>query len=96
MDMRLSLRTAGLPLRVVGPCRVVACRCVASFVEHRHIQHTSSTMNLYPDIVHEGDLSPDAVGAEIEEACKEIHEACKGFGTDEKRLVSTSIVLPRE
>jgi hypothetical protein len=41
------------------------------------------TLNLYPNIIHEGDLSPDAVGSEVEQACKEIHEACKGFGTDE-------------
>jgi hypothetical protein len=41
------------------------------------------TLNLYPNIIHEGDLSPDAVGPKVEEACKEIHEACKGFGTNE-------------
>jgi hypothetical protein len=41
------------------------------------------TLNVYPDIILEGDLSPDAVGPEIEEICNEIHEACKGFGTNE-------------
>jgi hypothetical protein len=41
------------------------------------------TLNLYPDIIHKGDLSPDAVGPAVEEACSEIHGACKGFGTNE-------------
>lgn len=45
------------------------------------------TLNIYPDIIHEADLTPDAVGSEIDDVCNEIHEACKGFGTDEKKLV---------
>lgn len=48
-----------------------------------HNATRTMTFNLYPKIIHERDLSPDAVGPEIEEACKEIHEACKGFGTNE-------------
>lgn len=40
-------------------------------------------LNLYPSIIHEGDLSPDTVGPEIDELCEQIHAACKGFGTDE-------------
>jgi hypothetical protein len=42
------------------------------------------SLNIYPEIVHEGDLSPASFGAEIDELCNEIHEACKGFGTDEQ------------
>jgi len=44
-------------------------------------------MNLYPDIVHENDLSPDAFGDEVDEACNAIYKACKGWGTDEKGLI---------
>jgi annexin A7/11/annexin A13 len=40
-------------------------------------------LNIYPPTVHEGDLTPD-FGPEIEALCQEIHDACKGFGTDEK------------
>lgn len=45
------------------------------------------SLSLYPDIVLEGDLSPDACGADIDEVCQEIHAACKGFGTDENKLL---------
>eukprot|EP00527_Entomoneis_sp_CCMP2396_P009148 CAMPEP_0198137210 /NCGR_PEP_ID=MMETSP1443-20131203/739_1 /TAXON_ID=186043 /ORGANISM="Entomoneis sp., Strain CCMP2396" /LENGTH=323 /DNA_ID=CAMNT_0043798569 /DNA_START=41 /DNA_END=1012 /DNA_ORIENTATION=+ len=38
-------------------------------------------------MIHEGDLSPDAFGDEVDEICNEIHEACAGFGTDESRLL---------
>jgi len=44
--------------------------------------------NLYPEIIHEGDLSPESVGEEIDEICDQIHEACKGWGTDEGGLVA--------
>eukprot|EP00567_Pseudictyota_dubia_P017268 CAMPEP_0197442720 /NCGR_PEP_ID=MMETSP1175-20131217/8676_1 /TAXON_ID=1003142 /ORGANISM="Triceratium dubium, Strain CCMP147" /LENGTH=122 /DNA_ID=CAMNT_0042973249 /DNA_START=29 /DNA_END=394 /DNA_ORIENTATION=+ len=46
----------------------------------------TTTIDLYPDIVLSGDLSPD-IGPEIDELCDEIKKACKGFGTDEKRLI---------
>ena len=36
------------------------------------------SLDLYPEIIHEGDLSPDAVGSEVDEICNEIHAACKG------------------
>jgi hypothetical protein len=42
------------------------------------------SLDLYPALIHEGDLTPDACGAEIDDVCKDIHAACKGFGTDEK------------
>jgi hypothetical protein len=44
------------------------------------------TISLYPAEIYEEDLSPDA-GTEIDEICNEIHEACKGWGTSEDRLV---------
>ena len=45
------------------------------------------TISLYPEIIHEGDLSPDAVGPKIDEKIRKISEACKGFGTDELHLI---------
>lgn len=45
------------------------------------------TMNLYPNIIHKGDLSPEACGPKISTICEEIHHACKGWGTDEDRLL---------
>lgn len=40
-------------------------------------------MDIYPAIIHEGDLSPDDVGDEVDEICNAIAEAVKGWGTDE-------------
>lgn len=45
------------------------------------------SLDFYPSLIHEGDLTPDACGAEIDDVCKDIHAACKGWGTDEKKLV---------
>jgi len=42
------------------------------------------SFDLYPPCIHEGDLSPDAFGTEVDEICKEVDEICKGFGRDEK------------
>lgn len=44
-------------------------------------------LNLYPQIIHDNDLSPDSVGSEIDEICDQIHAACKGFGTDEDGVI---------
>lgn len=44
-------------------------------------------LNLYPSIVFEEDLSPDSFGSDVDDICNEIHAACKGFGTDENRLL---------
>ena len=41
-------------------------------------------MDLYPAIIHEGDLSPNYSGSDVDSICNQIHAACKGFGTDEK------------
>jgi hypothetical protein len=40
------------------------------------------SIDIYPSIIHENDLSPDAVGSEIDKICHNIHEACKGWGTN--------------
>eukprot|EP00529_Nitzschia_sp_RCC80_P030781 CAMPEP_0113462194 /NCGR_PEP_ID=MMETSP0014_2-20120614/11952_1 /TAXON_ID=2857 /ORGANISM="Nitzschia sp." /LENGTH=290 /DNA_ID=CAMNT_0000354021 /DNA_START=99 /DNA_END=967 /DNA_ORIENTATION=+ /assembly_acc=CAM_ASM_000159 len=45
------------------------------------------SIDLYPSIIHEGDLSPDDVGDDINEMVDNIYKACKGFGTDEMRLI---------
>jgi hypothetical protein len=45
------------------------------------------TLSLYPEIIHKGDLTPDAASKEIDEKINRIYEACKGFGTDELRLI---------
>lgn len=44
------------------------------------------TISLYPGELYEEDLTPDC-GVEIDEKCNEIYEACKGWGTSEKRLI---------
>ena len=53
------------------------------------IKQTQATMSLalYPDYLKKGDLSPDAFGSEVDQICQRIHDACKGFGTDEKKLL---------
>jgi len=45
-----------------------------------------NTISLYPAELYEEDLTPDC-GVEIDEKCTEIYEACKGWGTSEKRLI---------
>jgi hypothetical protein len=51
--------------------------------EH-HVENATMSIDLYPAMILEGDLTPDAFGPEVNELCQEIHDACKGFGTDEK------------
>jgi hypothetical protein len=45
------------------------------------------TINIYPEIVHENDLTPDAFGPEIDEYCQEIHDACKGWGASVPKAI---------
>ena len=45
------------------------------------------SIDLYPPIVHQGDLSPDAFGNDVDKICEEIQSACKGFGTDEECVI---------
>jgi len=52
------------------------------------------SIDLYPDVVLSQDLSPD-FGTEIESICDDIHKACKGFGTDEKRLIKAMAKDPQ-
>jgi len=48
------------------------------------ISSYSMAIDLYPIIIHDGDLSPDAFGTDVDDICEEIHQACKGFGTNEE------------
>jgi hypothetical protein len=45
------------------------------------------SMNIFPDLMHEEDLTPDC-GVEIDSVCEEIHSAVKGWGSDKARLIS--------
>jgi len=45
------------------------------------------TISLYPKELYDEDLTPD-LGVEIDDICTEIHEACKGWGKDSKRLIA--------
>jgi len=44
------------------------------------------TISLYPTEIYDEDLTIDC-GIEIDDICSEIHEACKGWGKDSKRLI---------
>ena len=46
------------------------------------------SINIYPDLVHEEDLTPDC-GVEIDAVCEEIHGAVEGWGADKSRLVAS-------
>jgi len=45
------------------------------------------TIDLYPEIAFEEDLTPDVLGDDIQDKCNAINKACKGWGTDEDALV---------
>eukprot|EP00548_Thalassiothrix_antarctica_P008344 CAMPEP_0194131386 /NCGR_PEP_ID=MMETSP0152-20130528/2170_1 /TAXON_ID=1049557 /ORGANISM="Thalassiothrix antarctica, Strain L6-D1" /LENGTH=332 /DNA_ID=CAMNT_0038826155 /DNA_START=29 /DNA_END=1027 /DNA_ORIENTATION=- len=46
------------------------------------------TIDVFPQIVHENDLSPDeGYGAEFDEAVEDIVKACKGFGSNAKKCI---------
>mmetsp|Transcript_11361 Transcript_11361/g.33451 ORF Transcript_11361/g.33451 Transcript_11361/m.33451 type:complete len:146 (-) Transcript_11361:765-1202(-) len=44
------------------------------------------SLSFYPDIVYEADQTPEC-GPEIDEACENIRDAVKGWGTDEQALI---------
>jgi hypothetical protein len=44
------------------------------------------SVNLYPQSVLEPDLTPD-FASDIDDKCTEVYEACKGWGTDDSRLL---------
>jgi annexin A7/11 len=47
------------------------------------------TIDLYPPIVHANDLSPDVgFGADIDEDIEEIVAACKGWGSNKKKVIA--------
>mmetsp|Transcript_23827 Transcript_23827/g.33311 ORF Transcript_23827/g.33311 Transcript_23827/m.33311 type:complete len:333 (+) Transcript_23827:125-1123(+) len=45
------------------------------------------TLAIYPDIVTEQNLSPDAFGYEVEETANEMYDAMKGWGSDAKKVI---------
>jgi annexin A13 len=45
------------------------------------------TINIYPEIVHVNNLSPDAFGPEIDEYCQEIRDACAGWGASVPKAI---------
>jgi len=47
------------------------------------------SINLYPDEIHSALLGDPEYTPEIDDACETIHEATKGFGTDERALIDT-------
>uniref|UniRef100_A0A7S2ENR1 Annexin n=1 Tax=Trieres chinensis TaxID=1514140 RepID=A0A7S2ENR1_TRICV len=53
------------------------------------------SLNLYPDLIHTPDLTPE-FPPEIDEACDAIRKATKGFGTSEKKLIKAMAVGPAE
>ena len=55
--------------------------------EHSNGRPAIMTIDIYPAIVHENDLSPDAFGPEIDEACEEIHDAVKGWGANKDAVI---------
>ena len=54
------------------------------------------TIDFYPSIVHENDLSPDAFGSEIDDICNEIHAACKGWGTNVSEIQCWWILVGKD
>jgi|AntRauTorckE5430_2_1112549.scaffolds.fasta_scaffold10745_2 annexin A13 len=46
------------------------------------------SINIYPDLTHEEDLTPDC-GVEFDSVCEEIRSAVKGFGCDKSKLIKT-------
>jgi hypothetical protein len=45
-------------------------------------------LELYPPMVHEGEISRDVASGDIDDLCQQIHDACKGFGTNEKYVAT--------
>jgi Annexin len=55
-------------------------------------QHSIATMTigLYPEIILRQDLSPDqGFGSQIDDDCKTIHDATKGFGANKQKVIDT-------
>lgn len=43
------------------------------------------TINLYPSVLLDGAVSSDTAGnGSNDDVCQQIHDACKGFGTNEE------------
>ena len=69
------------PFRVLHRAQIDFCTDIKVI---EFVSAIKGNMNLYPAIIHEGDLSPNYSGSDIDVICEGIHSACKGFGTDEK------------
>ena len=54
--------------------------------ENTQTMSNSGLLNLYPAALLSGGL-PTVDDKRVEDICEEIHGACKGFGSDEKRLL---------
>jgi Annexin len=51
------------------------------------------TIDLYPEIIKKQDLSPDqGFGSDIDDDCKTIHDATKGFGANKQKVIDTLAV----
>ena len=46
------------------------------------------TIQIYPEIVRQNDLSPDHGGSKVDELCEQIHGATKGWGVSDLFVVS--------
>lgn len=66
-------------------------------ITSKNAKDSSETTNIYPDIIYKesSELSPD-FGIEIDKICTDIYNACKGFGTDNKRLIAVISSLTPE
>jgi hypothetical protein len=43
------------------------------------------TINLYPSLLLDGEISADTAGnGSYDDLCQQINDACKGFGTNEE------------
>jgi hypothetical protein len=64
---------------------LLAILVLTSYVSFRdRINTFSSTMtiNIYPDLLHGN--PPSEFSEDIDAACQEVHEACKGWGANEQ------------
>lgn len=52
-----------------------------------HYSEDPKTLDLYPDLAFEEDLTPDIIDDAIEQKCVAIYEATKGWGSDKKGLI---------
>jgi len=68
-----------------------------TIITSKNAKDSSEATDVYPDIIYKesSELSPD-FGIKIDDLCKDICEACKGFGTDHKSLIAVISSLTPE